>query len=159
MTEEVYYNDDTGRVVEKAVKRKRRSPAQIEAEMRARIMAEIKATATPEGAAAAATAAIAAAEPGIVDKVRAAPNMPEGRIWIVLQESPHITRGQGQFFGINGAGFLLKPGKKAYVPKGIVDILENAVEEIPDVDPDTLQVVGWRQRLRFPYSIVAAPTA
>jgi len=158
VTEEVYYNDDTGRVVEKAVKRKRRSPAQIEAEMRARIMAEIKATATPEGAAAAATAAIAAAEPGIVDKVRAAPNMPEGRIWIVLQESQHIQRGQGQFFGINGAGFLLKPGKKAYVPKGIVDILENAVEDIPDVDPDTLQVIGWRQRLRFPYSIVAAPT-
>jgi hypothetical protein len=85
--------------------------------------------------------------------------MPEGRVWIVLQESAHIPRGQGQFFGINGAGFLLKPGKKAYVPKGIVDILENAVEDIPDVDPDTLQVVGWRQRLRFPYSIVAAPTA
>ena len=139
-------------------KRKRRSPAQIEAEMRARIVAEL-AAATPEGAAQAlATAAIAAAEPDIVDKVRAAPNMPEGRIWIVLQESAHIQRGQGQFFGINGAGFLLKPGKKAYVPKGIVDILENAVEDIPDVDPDTLQVVGWRQRLRFPYSIVAAPT-
>jgi hypothetical protein len=137
-------------------KRKRRSPAQIETEMRARILAELK---SPAGVAKIAAEEIAAAEPSIVDKVRAAPNMPEGRVWIVLQESAHIPRGQGQFFGINGAGFLLKPGKKAYVPKGIVDILENAVEDIPDVDPDTLQVVGWRQRLRFPYSIVAAPTA
>lgn len=140
-------------------KRKRRSQTQIEAEMRARILAEMKAVSTPEGAAQAAAAQIASAEPGIVSKVNAAPSMPEGRVWIVLQESAHIQRGQGQFFGINGAGFLLKPGKKAYVPKGIVDILENAVEDIPDVDPDTLQVVGWRQRLRFPYSIVAAPTA
>jgi len=154
----------TEEIEEKAApaKRKRRSQTQIEAEMRARIMAEVMAemlSTTPEGYAKAAETAIAMAEPGIVDQVRAAPNMPEGRIWIVLQESPHIQRGQGQFFGINGAGFLLKPGKKAYVPKGIVDILENAIEEIPDVDPDTLQVVGWRQRLRFPYSIVAAPTA
>jgi hypothetical protein len=124
--------------------------------MRARILAELK---SPAGAAKIAAEEIAAAEPSIVDKVRAAPNMPEGRVWIVLQESAHIPRGQGQFFGINGAGFLLKPGKKAHVPKGIVDVLENAVEDIPDVDPDTLQVVGWRQRLRFPYSIVAAPTA
>ena len=139
------------------IKRKRRSQAQIEAEMRARILAEVKAeiSQTPQDKAA---AAIASVEPDIVKQVNAQPNVIQERIWIILQESAHITRGQGQFFGVNGAGFLLKPGKKAYVPKAIVDILENAVEDIPDVDPDTLQVVGWKQRLRFPYSIVAAPT-
>jgi hypothetical protein len=143
------------------IKRKRRSQTEILAALKAQLRAELMAemSATPEAAAANAAAAIAAVEPGIVAKVNAAPNVLQNRVWIVLQESPHIMRGQGQFFGINGAGFLLKPGKKAFVPQGIVDVLEAAVEDIPDVDPDTLQVVGYRQRLRFPYSIVAAPVA
>ena len=138
-----------------AVKRKRRSQAQIEAELRARITAEVKAdlAATPATMAVMAAAAIAAVEKDINKKVHEAPNVTEERMWIILGESKYIRRGEGQFFGVNGRGYLLKPGKKAYVPKGIVDILDHAVEDVPDVDPDTLVISGWKQQLRFPYSL------
>ena len=160
MTEE--YED----LPETPLKRKtRRTAVQIEADIRARIMAELASAGVlkdakelvASSAQVKAAADIAAVEMDINKKVAQKANMPAGRVWIILQENPAIQRGQGQFFGINGMGFLLRPGKKAYVPQGIVDILENAVEEIPDVDPDTLQVVGWRKRLRYPYSIVAPP--
>jgi len=82
---------------------------------------------------------------------KAMPNVRPRRVWITLSENPNIPRG-GHFFGVNGASFLLKPGKKASVPEGLLDVLENAVEGYPVVDPDTLIITEWRERLRYPYT-------
>src|SRR5579859_5619460 len=42
---------------------------------------------------------------------QAAPNINmNDRVWITLSDNKNIARG-GQFFGVNGASFLLKPGK------------------------------------------------
>jgi hypothetical protein len=141
------------------VKRKRRSQAQIEAEMRERIMAEVKAAQviTPETAAVMAAAAIAAVDRDINKKVNEKPNVPEERVWIVLGDSEYIRRGEGHFFGANGRGYLLKPGRKAYVPRSIVDILDHAIESIADKDDNDI-IIGYRDRLRFPYSIVSPPS-
>lgn len=72
------------------------------------------------------------------------------RVRILLEENENIPPG-GQFFGINGAGFLLRPGVAVSVPRGILDILDNAVMEVPVVSPDSLQVMGYRKKLRYPY--------
>jgi hypothetical protein len=77
----------------------------------------------------------------------------ERRVRIVLEENEGIPP-SGQFFGINGVGYMLKPGMEADVPLAIVDILNNAIISKPIVDPDTKQVTGFKPRLRFPYRVV-----
>jgi hypothetical protein len=77
----------------------------------------------------------------------------ERRVRIVLEENDGIPP-NGQFFGINGVGYLLKPGMQADVPLGIIDVLNNAVQSKPIVDPVTKQVSGFRDGLRFPYRVI-----
>lgn len=100
----------------------------------------------------AAKAKEAAIEP-VKNYERSPPNLPPGRVWLVLEENDNIPRG-GQFFGYNGAAFILKPGVKANVPTGILNILNDAITHVPVVDPQSLAVVDWRKKLRYPYRIV-----
>jgi len=74
------------------------------------------------------------------------------RVEIVLEDNDGIPP-TGQFFGHNGNGFMLKPGVKAIVPLELIDILNNAIYDAPEVDPTTRQIIGYRPRLRFPYRI------
>lgn len=78
------------------------------------------------------------------------------RVWLMLEDNDNIPP-TGQFFGHNGVGFMLKAGVAAEVPVEILNILNDAVYDAPQVDPQTRQIVGYRPRLRFPYRIVAAP--
>ena len=73
-------------------------------------------------------------------------------VTIVLEDSERIPP-TGQFFGINGKSFMLRAGEEARVPRGIVDILDNAIESHP-VKNHANQVVGSRNRHRFPYRII-----
>lgn len=87
----------------------------------------------------------------------AAPNIDmNDRVWIILSDNKNIPRG-GQYIGCNGASFLLKTGRKAHVPRGVLDILDNAIEGVAIVDPDTLQIAEYRQVMRYPYQVVSAP--
>src|SRR5690348_2342401 len=81
---------------------------------------------------------------------------PSERTWIVLEENDEIPP-SGQFIGHNGTGYLLKPGEPAHVPNHIIEILDHAVTSMPVLDPTTKQVVGHRDKMRFPYRRVAAP--
>lgn len=78
------------------------------------------------------------------------------RTWIQLEENDEIPP-TGQFFGHNGDSYLLKPGEPAHVPNKIIEILDHAVTSSPVVDPVTKQVIGHRDRMRFPYRRVAPP--
>lgn len=78
----------------------------------------------------------------------------ERRTRIVLEESDEIGP-SGQFFGADGKGFMLRPGEEADVPDSILNILDTAVKSVPIKDgSDT--VIGWRDRLRFPYRVITA---
>lgn len=72
------------------------------------------------------------------------------RIRIILEENPNIPRG-GQFFCVNGYTALIKPGREVRVPEAIVDVLNNAVEKVAIKDENTLQVIGYKDSLRYPY--------
>jgi len=74
----------------------------------------------------------------------------KGYVSITLEENENIPP-TGLFVGMNGRGYLLKPGEKADVPQGVVDILDNAIMSTPIVDPSTKRVVGHRDRMRYPY--------
>lgn len=80
------------------------------------------------------------------------PNQEE-RIKIILEENENIPP-TGQFFGLNGTGYLLRAGEVAEVPSGIVDILDHAVQMVPVVDPITKQPVDHRPKHRFAYRVV-----
>ena len=76
------------------------------------------------------------------------------RVRIMLEENDNIPP-TGQFFSVNGRSYVLKAGLEAEVPVEIVNILNDAEQSVPDVDPYTNQVVGYRKKLRFPYRVIA----
>lgn len=72
------------------------------------------------------------------------------RVELQLEENDDIPP-NGLFIGLNGRGYLLRPGEKVKVPLGIVEILENAITSVPVTDPATKQVIGYRDRLKYPF--------
>lgn len=79
---------------------------------------------------------------------------PPKRITIILDENENIPP-SGQFFGINGASYMLKPGVAVPVPEGILDILEAAVISVPVLEGGRM-TGRFRNRHRFPFQIVGS---
>lgn len=74
------------------------------------------------------------------------------RVKIILDENDAIPPG-GQFFGVNGTGYQIQPGKEVDVPEFLLDVLDNAVTTKPVMNDDG-QVIGYRDVPRFSYRIV-----
>lgn len=75
------------------------------------------------------------------------------RVRIQLEEADDIPP-TGQFIGLNGVGYILRPGVPVDVPIGVKEILDNAVIDVPQVDPNTQQIIGTRPKMRYPYRLV-----
>jgi len=69
---------------------------------------------------------------------------------IILEENPEIPP-TGLHLGHNGRGYMIRPGEPVDVPDFLVEILDHAVLLVPFTDPGTNQIVGYRERHRFPY--------
>lgn len=74
------------------------------------------------------------------------------RVRIVLEDNDTIPP-TGQFIGVNGKGYILRPNEEADVPIEILSVLDDAVEDAPVFGGDS-RVLGWRKKKRFPYRIV-----
>lgn len=74
------------------------------------------------------------------------------RVKVILEENDNIPP-TGLFIGINGRSFMLRAGEECSVPKDVLGVLDDAVEEVPRVDGDN-NVVEYRKKMRFPYRIV-----
>lgn len=72
---------------------------------------------------------------------------------IVLSENDDIPP-TGLFLGHNGRGYLVQTGVEVDIPNYVLDIINQAVMSTPIIDPETRQVTGYRNRLRYPYQIV-----
>lgn len=84
------------------------------------------------------------------NEVAAAPNG-ENMYEITLHDSKEIPP-NGQFVGVNGRQFLLKPGRRMKVPASVLAVLDNAVQSVPEIN-EKLQVVGMRQAPRLTYTL------
>lgn len=83
---------------------------------------------------------------------KAAPvGMPE-YVKIVLEENDAIPP-TGLFVGLNGRGYLIRAGEEVAVPRGVVDILNNARMAMPTTDSGG-RVTGYRERQRYPFRLV-----
>lgn len=81
----------------------------------------------------------------------------ERRTRIVLEDNDMIPP-NGQFFGADGKGFMIRPGEEVDVPDSILGILDTAIMSVPVTDGAST-VVGYRDRLRFPYRVVTTRRA
>jgi hypothetical protein len=82
----------------------------------------------------------------------------EPRVRIQLEENVDIPP-TGLFLGAQGTGYILKPGIPALVPLSVVNILDTAIMSTPIIDPQTQQVTGFRDRLRFSYRVLGTVPA
>ena len=71
---------------------------------------------------------------------------------IVLEDSERIPP-TGQYFGVNGKSYMLRAGEEARCPRGIIDVLDNAIET-HSIQNSMGQIVGSRNRHRFPYRVI-----
>lgn len=69
---------------------------------------------------------------------------------IIIEENDDIPP-TGLYLGHNGRGYLLQPGQAIDATPELLEILDHAVMSSPQLDPGTKQVVGYRDRLRYPY--------
>lgn len=76
----------------------------------------------------------------------------EQRYKIMVERCEAIPPGPwGLPIGVNGYFYYLKPGKVQEVPIGVIEVLDNAVETVAIVDPDSGTIVDFENRLRIPY--------
>lgn len=76
----------------------------------------------------------------------------EQRVRIVLEDNDAIPPG-GQFLQVQGRPFMLQSGYEMDAPVSVLDVLDHAIMSVPVTD-ENKNIVGYRDRLRFPYRVV-----
>ena len=101
-------------------------------------------------------AAVAALEEQLAapDKPTPIPVRTAAVVKIVLEDNEFIPP-TGLFVGVNGKSYLIRSGVPVMVNPGILDVLDHAIMSVAVRDPQTLQVIGHRERQRYPYKRIA----
>lgn len=76
-------------------------------------------------------------------------------------KSEELTRKEAQEIATEKITFeaYLRPSEPADVPVELLSVLNDALVDAPIIDPITSQVLGYKQRLRYPYRILTADRA
>lgn len=58
------------------------------------------------------------------------------------------------FVGFGDRQFQIERGKDVAVPRGVMEILDNAIIGVPEIDEQDPEKVVMVQRKRFPYTVI-----
>lgn len=69
-----------------------------------------------------------------------------------------LTRQEAQIQATEKVQFeaYLRPGEEAAVPVELLSLLNDALTDVPVIDPITSQVLGYKKKLRYPYRIMTS---
>lgn len=73
---------------------------------------------------------------------------------IILEDNADIPP-TGLFLSHNGRPYMIQPGEVVDIPDFLREILDHAVISVPLVDSKTQQVIGYRDRSKYPYRRVS----
>lgn len=76
----------------------------------------------------------------------------ERMVTIILEESVEVPP-TGQFVGVNGRSWMIRPGEEVTVPVCVLEALNDACSSVPRTDQQG-NVVDYRDKQRLPYRIV-----
>lgn len=93
-------------------------------------------------------------ETGTVAPVAPKPFEPK-RVHIIIDDNSEIPP-TGLFVQVNGRNFIIKTGVVVAVPTVVINVLDDAVQAMPILDPHTQRFISTRNRLRFPYRVVSS---
>lgn len=69
---------------------------------------------------------------------------------IILEDNADIPP-TGLFVAHNGRPYMIQPGEVVDIPDFLREVLDHAVISVPVVDNKTQQVMGYRNRSKYPY--------
>lgn len=75
------------------------------------------------------------------------------RVKIIIEENDDIPP-TGLPLGHNGDQVYVVPGEVVNIPRKFLEILDNAIVSVSMTDPNTKQVIGTRDKRKYPYRIV-----
>lgn len=71
---------------------------------------------------------------------------------IILEESDEIPP-TGQFVGVNGRTWMIRPGEPVTVPECVLEALNDAASSVPRTDQNG-NILDFRDKQRLPYRLV-----
>lgn len=86
---------------------------------------------------------------------KAAEGLPATRR-VILEENDNIPP-TGLFVGVNGQGFLIKPGEAVDLPVSVLEVLDNSITSTPVRSQDG-EVLGYRDKTQYPYRYAKTPS-
>lgn len=93
------------------------------------------------------------AEPSSAPEQTKTPANMRETIEIILEDNDDIPP-TGLFVSLNGDAYRIPKGTPCRIPKFLKQILDDAIVDVPVVDPNTGQTLEWRKKQKYAYRVL-----
>jgi hypothetical protein len=93
------------------------------------------------------------AEPNSAGVQTKAPKDMQETVSIILEDNDDIPP-TGLYVAMNGDGYRIPKGSPCRIPKFLKQVLDDATVSVPVTDPNTGQVIEWRNKQKYAYRMI-----